>query len=251
MTSPFVDYGVSAEAYASRRAPTSSSLDAWGRAVGTYVRDVGVAVDLGAGTGAFSAALRTWGASVVVAVEPSTAMQAEATCAGGVHQVTGRAEAMPLRPEGAGLVWISTAFHHFEDPSQAVRECRRVLRGEGCVIVRGFVPGHSELEWLELFPGSEKAVGRFPSIDELNRLFRHEGFHLVHDSVVEEAAQSYGARAEFSTVMRSSDSILTAMSDAEVDAGIAALRRRRDEIEHLALSCLVYRRRPPPPTAAG
>jgi hypothetical protein len=42
--------------------------------------------------------------------------------------------------------------------------------------------------------------------------------------------------------MRRADSILTAMSDEEVDAGIAALRARGHEIEHFALSCLVYRR---------
>ena len=40
--------------------------------------------------------------------------------------------------------------------------------------------------------------------------------------------------------MRDADSILTALSDAEVDAGIAALRSRSSEIEHFALSLLVF-----------
>ena len=246
VASPFVDYEAAARAYARRRAPTRSGLDAWERAIGAHVRGAGTVVDLGAGAGGFSNALRSWGARRVVAVEPSAAMRAEATPASGIHQVAGRAEAMPLRHGCAGLVWISTAFHHFEDPAEAVLGCGRVLVDEGWVVVRGFVPGHSRLEWLELFPGWAKAVARFPDLEEMDRLFRQAGFHLVQDGLVEEARQSYGARAEFSRMMRRSDSILTALSDAEVDAGIAALQERRDQVEHLSLSCLVYGRGPRP-----
>ncbi len=89
---------------------------------------------------------------------------------------------IPLRSKSAELVWISTAFHHFEDPPAAVRECGRVLVDHGCVIVRGFVPGHSELAWLYLFPGSQKAIARFPDLEAMNRLFADAGFRLVHDS---------------------------------------------------------------------
>ena len=42
--------------------------------------------------------------------------------------------------------------------------------------------------------------------------------------------------------MREADSILTAMSDAEIDAGIAALGERQDEIERFALSCLIFQK---------
>jgi ubiquinone/menaquinone biosynthesis C-methylase UbiE len=242
VTSPHVDYEASARDFAKRRSPTEETLSVWSRRVGPHVQDSGTAVDLGAGTGAFSTALRDWGASHVIAVEPSAAMQAEATGANGVRRVRGRAEQIPMRSGSAGVVWISTAFHHFQDPLAAVQECRRVLVDQDSVIIRGFVPGHTELEWLRLFPGSEKAIARFPSIESTNGLFSEADFLLVHDSLVEEGTQTYADRAESSARMRHADSILTAMSDAEVDAGIAALRSRRDEIERFALSCLIYRR---------
>lgn len=197
-------------------------------------------VDLGSGTGAFSGALLDWGAGRVVAVEPSAAMQAKASSRSGVHRVAGRAEAIPLRSATAGAIWISTAFHHFEDPRRAVSECRRVLDAHGTVLIRGFVPDHTELPWLSLFPGSEKAIAHFPSLARLTELFLDGGFHLRSSERVEEGTQTYAARAVFSQRMRHADSILTALSDAEVDAGIDALRARSSEIEHVALSLLVF-----------
>ncbi|HEV2810074.1 MAG TPA: class I SAM-dependent methyltransferase [Acidimicrobiales bacterium] len=242
MTSPHVDYETSAGDYAERRSLTEGRLSVWAGEVGPYVEHVDIAVDLGAGTGGFSSALHDWGASRVIAVEPSSAMEAEATRTDGVDHVRARAESIPLRSHSSQLVWISTAFHHFEEPTAAARECHRVLVGAGYVVIRGFVPGHSELEWLHLFPGSLKAVARFPSFEEINRLFSLQGFRLVRDGLVMEGTQTYEARAEYSARMRHADSILTAMSEAEVAAGIAALRSRGQEIEHFALSCLIYQR---------
>ena len=167
-------------------------------------------------------------------------MQAKATTTGGVHPVRGRAEALPLRGETADAVWISTAFHHFEDPRRAVAECQRVLQQRGKVLIRGFVPGHTELAWLTMFPGSEKAVARFQSFERLNELFVEASFRLVHADRVEEGTQTYANRAALSESMRHADSILTALSDAELDAGIAALRSQPNEIEHFALSFLVF-----------
>ena len=110
------------------------------------------------------------------------------------------------------------------------------------MIVRGFVPGHTNLDWLPLFPGSEKAVARFPDLTVMTALFADAGFVLRETCLVEEGSQTYGARAEFSSAMREADSILTAMSDAEIDAGIAALGERQDEIERFALSCLIFQK---------
>ncbi|HEV2070531.1 MAG TPA: class I SAM-dependent methyltransferase, partial [Acidimicrobiales bacterium] len=117
MTSPHVDYETSAGDYAERRSPIEGRVLVWAGEIGPYVEHVDIAVDLGAGTGGFSSALHDWGASRVIAVEPSSAMQAEATRTDGVDQVRARAECIPLRSHSSQLVWISTAFHHFEEPT--------------------------------------------------------------------------------------------------------------------------------------
>ncbi len=110
----------------------------------------------------------------------------------------------------------------------------------GYVLIRGFVPGHTELTWLELFPGAGKAVARFPDIDTMSDLFGRAGFDLVHEGSIKEGTQTYAQRAEFSEQVRHADSILTAMSDGEVAAGIAALRSQPETVEHFSLSLLVY-----------
>jgi ubiquinone/menaquinone biosynthesis C-methylase UbiE len=249
VASPYVNYGRGAGDYAKHRTPTQAQLFTWASAMCPYMENVNFAIDLGAGTGGFSAALRDWGAENVVAIEPSVVMQAEAATTTGVRKVTGRAEAIPLRSNSADLIWISTAFHHFVDPRRSAQECRRVLVDGGRVAIRGFVPGHTQLPWLDLFPGSEKAFARFPDLGSMNTLFSESGFDLVHGQLVEEGIETYGERADFSDRMRHVDSILTAMSDAEVEAGIRALRSRPNEIEHFALSLLIYRTRPPPRNA--
>jgi ubiquinone/menaquinone biosynthesis C-methylase UbiE len=241
VVSPHVDYERAAGEYARHRTPTEARLTLWADAVGPYAEGVRLAIDLASGTGAFSAALRDWGADRVIAIEPSVATQTRAPATRGVLKVTGRAEAIPVRSRTADLIWISTAFHHFVDPRRSAEECRRVLVDGGRVVIRGFVPGHTQLAWLDLFPGSQKALARFPDLEPMNTPFSESGFDLVHEQRVEEGVQSYEQRAEFSERMRHADSILTAMTDAEVDAGIRALRSRPHEMEHFALSLLVYR----------
>lgn len=84
----------------------------------------------------------------------------------------------------------------------------------------------------------------------MSALFATVGLTLVHTQLVEEGTDIRSAR-DFPERMRHADSILPAMTEAEVDSGIANLRARRDAIEHVALSFLVYQAhdRPIPPGA--
>lgn len=63
VASPHVNYERAAPEYAKRRTPTHDRLAIWGAAVARYVSDADLAVDLAAGAGGFSAALRDWGAA--------------------------------------------------------------------------------------------------------------------------------------------------------------------------------------------
>jgi SAM-dependent methyltransferase len=235
-----VNYEKAADVYVQRRTPARSHLDILADHVAPHIGGGRVVVDLAAGPGTFSTALLGWGARYVLAVEPSTAMQSKAIPAPGVDRVRGRAEGIPLRDKVADAIWISTAFHHFADPGRAVAECRRVLTRPGRVLMRGLVPGHTELDYFDVFPGIEKALVRFQSFDELENLFTDGGFHLVHEARVEEFTWTMADRADFCEQMRHADSILTALTDDEIDAGIDALRSTPDEMEHFALSFLVF-----------
>jgi SAM-dependent methyltransferase len=89
-----------------------------------------VAVDLAAGTGLFTRALRARVAQVI-AVEPDDRMRAVlAARSPGVRAVAGRGEAIPVPDASADGVFVSSAWHWL-DPGQAVPEIARVLRDGG------------------------------------------------------------------------------------------------------------------------
>jgi len=100
-------------------------------AVGWLVRDgCAVAVDLAAGTGLFTRALRAR-AGQVIAVEPDERMRhVLAARSAGVRVLDGRAEDIPLPDGSADAVLVSHAWHWF-DLERAVPEIARVLRDGG------------------------------------------------------------------------------------------------------------------------
>jgi SAM-dependent methyltransferase len=89
-----------------------------------------VAVDLAAGTGLFTRALRPW-VTDVIAVEPDDRMRAVlAARSPGVRAVAGRGEAIPLPDASVDALFISSAWHWL-DHDLAVPEIARVLRDGG------------------------------------------------------------------------------------------------------------------------
>ncbi len=88
------------------------------------------AVDLGAGTGLFTRALRSR-VTRVTAVEPDERMRAVlAARSPGVRVVAGSGEVIPLPDASADAVFVSSAWHWL-DPDRAVPEIARVLRDGG------------------------------------------------------------------------------------------------------------------------
>lgn len=95
----------------------------------------GTIVDVGSGTGIFSALLTRLSATIV-GVEPNAAMRAQAernlaNCSN-FRSVEGSAEALPFDDESVKLVTVAQAFHWF-DRSKFKSECRRVLQRPGWV----------------------------------------------------------------------------------------------------------------------
>jgi ubiquinone/menaquinone biosynthesis C-methylase UbiE len=93
-------------------------------------QDCETAVDLAAGTGLFTRALRRR-VKQVIAVEPDDRMRAVlAARSPDVRAVAGRGEDIPVPDASADGVFVSSAWHWL-DPNQAVPEIARVLRDGG------------------------------------------------------------------------------------------------------------------------
>jgi SAM-dependent methyltransferase len=188
-------------------------------------------------------AWRRWGASKVIALEPSAAMAAQApdpSVAGPI--VRGDASLILLTADSVDVAWLSTVVHHLADLDVAAGEVRRVVRRGGAVFLRGVVPGRGRIPWLDAFPGATRARERFPSESAVVGAFERAGFALWDMvDVPEPRRRSGGAMADWVERMRSADSLLVALDDDEVAAGLAALRRRPERLlDPLTLTLLTF-----------
>jgi ubiquinone/menaquinone biosynthesis C-methylase UbiE len=201
-------------------------LDVISRSVSANaVQDI---LDLGCGTGRYSAALASHFDAQVVALDPSEKMLAEARRKVTVRVRYARAcgESLPLRDASVDLVFISMVFHHFDDPGRAVRECRRVLRTGGSVCMRAGTT--EQINTYPYVPFFEKSRGKVRDLLQprsvIESVFRNAGFDTVrHELVRSEVAPSWAIYAE--KIAHRADSILAQLSDDEFNEGLAALRK--------------------------
>jgi ubiquinone/menaquinone biosynthesis C-methylase UbiE len=95
-------------------------------------------LDLGSGTGRFSAALAREFGGPVHAVEPSAKMR-EAAMARHAHPAVtvtaGAAERIPLPDSSCDLAMLFLSWHHVADPERGAAELARVVRPGGTVLL--------------------------------------------------------------------------------------------------------------------
>ncbi|MFJ2027993.1 class I SAM-dependent methyltransferase [Streptomyces sp. NPDC087897] len=156
------------------------SLRAWVALIASYVQQLSPSiVEIGSGTGIFSAAMARWiEGSEVVAVDASEAMLAEARqhhAHPAVRYLSGEAEAVPAAAGAFDLALMSRVIHHIPDRARAARELARVLRVGGTAIIRTTFRERLDAVvydyWPQLrviderrFPGEEEVVADLVSV---------------------------------------------------------------------------------------
>jgi SAM-dependent methyltransferase len=165
-----------------------------------------------------------------------------------VSMAAGVAEHLPLREGCAGVVWMSAVWHHLTDRSAAAAEVGRVLAPDGVWLLRGFFSERSTVGWLDWFPGADRARARFPSAAATAELAAAHGFVVRAASEVEsDAGASIRETTEWIRAMRSADTLLCALSDDEIAAGLEAMEGHPDErCEPNRLTLLALERSPEP-----
>jgi len=132
----------------------------------------GEGVEIGVGTGRFSAPL-----GVQVGVDPSAAMLEHARMRG-IRVVRGVAERLPFAAASFDYGLIVTTLCFVDDPATMLREARRVIKPDGCLVV-GFIDRESSLGQEYLAHQSESLFYRdatFYSAAEVESLLRDCGF---------------------------------------------------------------------------
>ena len=218
------DYSdVAAAAFQASRELPPGALSEWRATIARHLapRPGMRVLDLGAGTGTWAAALASWYAINVVAVEPSAAMRARSRWPG---MLAGHATALPLAPATMDGAWLSTVIHHLPDLPAAARELHRVLRPGAPVLIRSAFPGrHHGIGLFRYWPEAIAALDTFPSVTSVRTAFAAAGFSYVTLQPVRQVtAPSLAAIA--ATTQREAHTPLMLISDDAYQAGLARLR---------------------------
>jgi ubiquinone/menaquinone biosynthesis C-methylase UbiE len=218
-------------AYDAGRGYAPAVLDFWLRTIAASIahKHISDILDLGCGTGRYTAALAAHFRARVVGVDPSKKMLSEATRRKSGDNVTflrGWGEAVPLPDATIDMVFISMVFHHFEDPCRATEECHRVLREAGVVCLRAGVTNRAHTyPYVPFFPRTQFLLASsLQSLAFIETTFQAAGFHILHHEVVmSEVAANWNVYAD--KIAYRADSILAQLTDSEFEQGLRNLRR--------------------------
>lgn len=192
-------------------------------------------LDVGAGTGIWSAAIAERFAVPVVGVEPATGMRAVARSRAHplVAHVAGVADALPLPDGSATAAWLSTVIHQFPDLPAAVAELRRVLAPEAPVLIRTFFPErHHDNDLYVHFPDARRQPVLSLAVDPVVAVFEEAGFRRAGlETVLEPRETTYDAILARLPKARFADSSLAGLTDDQWEAGLASIRATRDRGE--------------------
>lgn len=246
-----------AENYDAGRTLTPEAIATWRDVLSPLLGSSSLPVlDLGAGTARFSRLLGEWARSWVVAVEPATAMRAQAAAKGhgrSVALVGGRAEALPLAGGSVRAALLSNVVHHFDDLALAAVELQRVICPPGVVLVRGALGGDDEgdrpydLDFLlyRYFPDAAAVAASFPGRESVIGAFAGAGFAVEEERRVTQVTAE--TLVEFAAMVRTrADSTLAAIDDDSFARGLDHLERDAAREPHAGpikdtMSLIVFR----------
>lgn len=183
-------------------------------------------LDLGCGTGRYSAALGNHFKAQVVAIDRSAKMLSEARkkSAPRVNYARASGESIPLRTASIDMVFMSMVFHHFEDQPCAARECRRVLRAGATVCLRAAtIDRIATYPYVPFFARSRAILeATLQTQARIEPIFNAAGFELArHELVRNEVAANWRIYAE--KIAAGADSILAQLSEREFLDGMRLL----------------------------
>lgn len=223
-----------ASAYHSGNEMPDASLHAWVDFIVEFAPNESLDVlDLGAGSGMFSAGLaRHARASSVIGVEPSDAMRAEAvkhSAANAVTYVAGSADSIPASDGTFDLVLISRVIHHVRDRVAAAQELARVLRPDGVVVIRTTFSEALDAVVYEFWPALLRPDReRFSTRADLLADFAEAGFEVREVTSFAQPVTS-SLHEYYTRLTTRPQSKFDQLSSAEYDDGLARLRVAVDD----------------------
>jgi ubiquinone/menaquinone biosynthesis C-methylase UbiE len=227
-----VDYDKQSAAYDRGRTLPAEALATWALAAKRHIGDADRVLDLGSGTGRFSAVIAEALAADVIGVEPSAGMRGHALTKPrpDVRVVAGAAEHVPLRDSSVDAAWLSNVIHHFDDIAAATRELRRVVAPGGTVLVRGAFGGRDVPSLYRFFPGAQNVVDSMPTIPDVIEAFQDAGFTSFLNERVEQLL-AHNLADMVPRIRTRADTTLELLPDEEFERGLELLEAAA-RVEH-------------------
>jgi SAM-dependent methyltransferase len=206
------------------RAP---DIDRWMTAARPYLPDIhGRVLDLGSGTGRFSAALADACGATIIACEPSAAMRA-ACRATHPHLpiVAATAQTAPFQAGSFNAVWASQVIHHIPDLHAFATAIRRILTPAGHLLLRGGFGHVDDLLLHRYFPGAwATGATAMPPLSAIVQVLSAAGIepvdHVKVPQVIAENADELIEKVRTRTL-----SNLANLPDLPFRAGLQALQQ--------------------------
>jgi len=215
-----------ANCFDSARSLPEETMSLWLNALSTHLptNEIKVILDVGCGTGRFSAKLADKFNAQVIAIDPSKTMLAKAKQSilhPSVVFQYGDAQHLPVPNESARLLYLSMVYHHIEHPSVAAQEFHRVLRIGGFICIRNSTRDLlDKVLYLEWFPAAmDFNRRRIPSQEDIVETLEGNGFALlVHEVIQQSFANSLKEYCD--KIRQRALSDLAILSDPEFEAGV-------------------------------
>lgn len=220
-----------ASRYDSARRIPEATMRRWLDAIAARIPcdQVEVVIDVGCGTGRFSAELADLFSAKVVGVDLAQTMLSQAkerVSHADVSFREGSAERLPAEDASVCLLFMSMVYHHIRSPAHAAEEFARVLRPGGFLCIRNSTRDLLDtVPYLKYFPEAMSLNrDRLPGKTELIGTIEKAGLSLLsHDIIEQQFADTLAEYCEKISQRGLSD--LTMLRDSDFKAGIQRMKR--------------------------
>ncbi len=224
------DYSKIASFYDAGRPLSEQSIDLWLGAIAKYAKAPESArlLDLGCGTGRFTIPLAIKSGFTVTGADSSKEMLEKARekdTNGLITWDLQDAQDLTYPDNSFDIVFMSHLLHHCDDPDKVIRECRRVLKVPGVILVR-----HGTLEQIRddaehsFFPEAlEIDEARFFSLVKMEKCLQEAGFDSIASEEIIQRGYETGYELLEADRLKGT-SVLTMISPESFEKGIDKLR---------------------------
>lgn len=137
---------------------------------------------------------------------------------------------IPFKDNFFELIFCVNAIHHFPDKEKFIKDCYRILNGNGMLAVFGVDP-HIDKDWYvyDYFDSVyENDLKRFPSMYQLKRILHSQNFEMIENRIVEKVFNQRTGKDVLSDpfLQKNHSSQLANLSDDEYQNGIDKIKNQ-------------------------